>query len=219
MLCGTADVVDPELMQPGCTPPEGSGPLSVLPRVCRAEVRCRRVFPVWKSSFSPRHSGYIESRTCRVAERERTAEKQVRCQYRLTTASTCHGSDKRSRSTCRTWNRCQSQYEEADDEICRIPFVVAREVQCDGRMAMEIERAGVQDRLHPLMVSVPVCSCRRSRSGGEIVVVLFNLIGDRGHGDGRCVARRSDGGLLWCVDSVKTFPALGLTKRKSPIFR
>ena len=155
MLCGTADVVDPELMQPGCTPPEGSGPLSVLPRVCRAEVRCRRVFPVWKSSFSPRHSGYIESRTCRVAERERTAEKQVRCQYRLTTASTCHGSDKRSRSTCRTWNRCQSQYEEADDEICRIPFVVAREVQCDGRMAMEIERAGVQNRLYPLMVSVP----------------------------------------------------------------
>jgi len=33
--------------------------------------------------------------------------------------------------------------------------MVAREVQCDGRMAMEIERAGVQNRLHPLMVSVP----------------------------------------------------------------
>ena len=33
--------------------------------------------------------------------------------------------------------------------------MVAREVQCDDRMAMEIERAGVQNRLHPLMVSVP----------------------------------------------------------------
>jgi len=33
--------------------------------------------------------------------------------------------------------------------------VVAREVQCDGRVAMEIERVGVQNRLHPLMVSVP----------------------------------------------------------------
>jgi len=58
------------------------------------------------------------------------------------------------RSTCRTWSQCQSRYE-ADDEICRIPFVVAREVQCDGRMAMEIEQARVQNRLHPLMVSVP----------------------------------------------------------------
>jgi len=37
MLCGTADVVDPELTQSRFTPPEESGPLPVLPRVSRAE--------------------------------------------------------------------------------------------------------------------------------------------------------------------------------------
>jgi len=46
MLCGTTDVVDPELTQPEFAPPEESGPLSVLPRVYRVEVRCRRVLPV-----------------------------------------------------------------------------------------------------------------------------------------------------------------------------
>ena len=119
MLCGTADVVDPELTQPGFTPPEESGPLPVLQRVCRAEVRCRRVLPVWKSSFSPRHSGYIESQTCRVVERERTAEGQVQCQYRAATAY--QRSNQRSRSTCRTWSRCQSRYEEA---VRNLPYPV-----------------------------------------------------------------------------------------------
>jgi len=55
--------------------------------------------------------------------------------------------------------------------------MVAREVQCDGRMAMGIERARVQNRLHPLMVSVPESvpvAGHGARSGGEIVVVLFN---------------------------------------------
>jgi len=39
MLCGTADVVDPELTQSGFTPPEESGP---LPRVSRAEEYQKR---------------------------------------------------------------------------------------------------------------------------------------------------------------------------------
>jgi len=42
MLCGTADVVDPELTQSGFTPPEESGPLPELPRVSRAEEYQKR---------------------------------------------------------------------------------------------------------------------------------------------------------------------------------
>ena len=40
---------------------------------CRtaAEVRCRRVLPVWTSSFLPWRSGYVESQTCRITEREK----------------------------------------------------------------------------------------------------------------------------------------------------
>ena len=104
-------------------------------------------------------------------EGEKAVQKQIWREYRTTTASTYQRSNQRSRSTCRTWNRCQSQYKEADDEICRIPFMVARGVQCDGRMAMEIERARVQNRLHPLTVSVPesvpVAGNGDGRHGGE----------------------------------------------------
>jgi len=72
MLCGTADVVDPELTQPGFTPPEESGPLSVLPRVCRAEVRCGKAASPHRKHSPTLNHGRVELPSERELPRTRS---------------------------------------------------------------------------------------------------------------------------------------------------
>jgi len=72
MLCGTADVMDPELTQPGFTPPEESGPLSVLPRVCRAEVRCGKAAFLHRKHTATLNHRRVESPNERELSRTRS---------------------------------------------------------------------------------------------------------------------------------------------------
>jgi len=99
--------------------------------------------------------------------------------------------------------------------------MVAREVQCDGRMAMEIKRARVQNRLHPLMVSVPESVPVAVHGVEEKSLWCCSIrleMEDVGDGDEKASSERRRGIIVVRNEQKRDFPEpLCLWVEKTPV--